>query len=178
VFIQGNPENPYEYNITLNNVNIATTYGFAIRIEEGAIVNLTFTGRNKTKSRLNYDLMNMGTLRINGKDPLGSTYINGCISGTMYPNKGGDLIIESGTFAIGGIISADHITINGGRLQIRSERPIRDYKTLTITVGDISAEDIDDVLDHPIGNVTITGGTINGVSYDNEEISKNAKTYH
>lgn len=153
IIIEGDPESPWEYNITLNNVNINTVSDHGIWIQQGANVNLDLIGENT----IGKSIFHEGVLRIDSDPQSGSLKIDGEITGSYYDASFGDIIIENGDFEIDAILSAD-VTINSGKFKING---VLTGQNVTINGGNFAESHLNISSG---GYITINGGIFGLIS--------------
>lgn len=176
--------------LTLNNVNIQTTTGYAVTAEGGGQT-VVVNGGTFTKSTSAYsEFKNCGHLTLNNvtvipevaEDGKTSTIVENYTGAVLEINGGnykttnqsciannGTVTINNGTLESEGascINSLGRVEINGGTLTSDAESTIRNRGTLRMTDGTVTNTKADGVVIDASGNygdIKLIGGTIKGI---------------
>ena len=176
--------------LTLNNVNIRTTTGYAVTAEGGGQT-VVVNGGTFTKSTSAYsEFKNCGHLTLNNvtvipevaEDGKTSTIVENYTGAVVEINGGnykttnqsciannGTVTINNGTLESEGascINSLGRVEINGGTLTSDAESTIRNRGTLRMTDGTVTNTKADGVVIDASGNygdIKLIGGTIKGI---------------
>ena len=176
--------------LTLNNVNIRTTTGYAVTAEGGGQT-VVVNGGTFTKSTSAYsEFKNCGHLTLNNvtvipevaADGKTSTIVENYTGAVVEINGGnykttnqsciannGTVTINNGTLESEGascINSLGRVEINGGTLTSDAESTIRNRGTLRMTSGTVANTNADGIaidISGNYGDIKLIGGTIKGI---------------